>query len=636
VSANLSAQFQQSAYTLVLGNCTEHASICSAYTASNYSEYTFFIDGSEVSQPRQDCGENGSLFEFEVGSHNIEAYEGETLHSSAEVTVLCAAAGSSFEDFDLFIPTAIEVCPDVSALGGPIETISIEPDTRFVDVTIGSNGCLDVMPEAVGVDSVSIIYCDGAGTCDSAQYRFNAMLSEPIVSSTIYDTIPAPGSTVTYCIDTLQLPGNVVSVMDICAEEGTFVEFTLTELTVCTKYRGLQAGGTDSTCVVVCDDLGFCDTTTVIVTTIEPTELPEINLEYTVELNQATSRALDISMFDEDAIAGMENVCSQLSGTFVDFSLELSNYSVDFAGLRLGTERACVEIFDTDGLRQRYNVTVTVVPVVPRRDTIRIRNGDTRRWCFPDPDIEGAIVTIYDGCTPEASIVETATTDIDRCVDLTGLDLGDQEVCITVCDDEDNCDVFTLFVEVVPNDDDRLPIARDDAYVTDPSDRNVVLPLENDESSSEWVFAQIVDGPRFGQAFFNGAFELTYTLGNNPCQNDTLIYEVCNRFGCDQAQVVFFNDCGLDKPDLIVRGGISPNGDGVNDDFIITNIEFYPDSELKIYNRWGSRIYETRGYHNDWTATFDGTPIPDGTYFYFIDLREGDEEPIAGYIQVRR
>lgn len=87
--------------------------------------------------------------------------------------------------------------------------------------------------------------------------------------------------------------------------------------------------------------------------------------------------------------------------------------------------------------------------------------------------------------------------------------------------------------------------------------------------------------------------------------------------GCDtltDSTIVLVNDCHIEIPNVI-----TPNGDGINDHFYITNIEYYPNSEIKIYNRWGKRIYESENYQGDW----DGDNHSEGTYFYIFRLNYG-------------
>ncbi|MDP4210649.1 MAG: Ig-like domain-containing protein, partial [Bacteroidota bacterium] len=90
---------------------------------------------------------------------------------------------------------------------------------------------------------------------------------------------------------------------------------------------------------------------------------------------------------------------------------------------------------------------------------------------------------------------------------------------------------------------------------------------------------------------------------------------------------------------VFVPEGFSPNGDGINDFFIVKNADKYIVS-LKIFNRWGNLVYESKHYQNDWNGVSNvglavRTDLPDGTYYYVIDLKNGDK-PTAGFITIKR
>ncbi len=70
--------------------------------------------------------------------------------------------------------------------------------------------------------------------------------------------------------------------------------------------------------------------------------------------------------------------------------------------------------------------------------------------------------------------------------------------------------------------------------------------------------------------------------------------------------------------DLKIPNVISPNGDGVNDAFVIENLEYYINGSLKVYNRWGQLVHESARYLNDWSpANLEG-----GTYFYQVVVQK--------------
>ncbi len=78
--------------------------------------------------------------------------------------------------------------------------------------------------------------------------------------------------------------------------------------------------------------------------------------------------------------------------------------------------------------------------------------------------------------------------------------------------------------------------------------------------------------------------------------------------------------------DVIVYNGFTPNGDGVNDFFVIDNIEKYPNNNVHIFNRWGDKVFTTSKYNNtnnNWDGKFNGKPVTSGTYFYLITNDNG-------------
>ncbi|TAD96066.1 MAG: hypothetical protein EAZ97_14635 [Bacteroidetes bacterium] len=76
----------------------------------------------------------------------------------------------------------------------------------------------------------------------------------------------------------------------------------------------------------------------------------------------------------------------------------------------------------------------------------------------------------------------------------------------------------------------------------------------------------------------------------------------------------------LDIPLVKAVEIITPNGDGMNDKFVIQNLELYPKNTLMIFNRWGKTIYEKVDYENDWDGTSEGSLIPTGTYFFILKV----------------
>ncbi|WP_418264116.1 DUF7507 domain-containing protein [Flavobacterium faecale] len=98
--------------------------------------------------------------------------------------------------------------------------------------------------------------------------------------------------------------------------------------------------------------------------------------------------------------------------------------------------------------------------------------------------------------------------------------------------------------------------------------------------------------------------------------------------------------------DLKVFNAVSPDGDGLNDYFRIEGIDCYPDNKVQIFDRWGVKVFEVKGYDND-TKAFRGKSdgrvtigqsngLPSGTYFYAIKYVDKNNNGFnkSGYLQL--
>jgi gliding motility-associated-like protein len=85
---------------------------------------------------------------------------------------------------------------------------------------------------------------------------------------------------------------------------------------------------------------------------------------------------------------------------------------------------------------------------------------------------------------------------------------------------------------------------------------------------------------------------------------------------------------------VTVYNALSPNGDGKNDVVEIDNIDLYPNNKFKVFNRWGDKVYAEDGY-NGKDVAFTGGNLPDGTYYYVLELGDGSK-PIEGFILLKR
>ena len=75
--------------------------------------------------------------------------------------------------------------------------------------------------------------------------------------------------------------------------------------------------------------------------------------------------------------------------------------------------------------------------------------------------------------------------------------------------------------------------------------------------------------------------------------------------------------------EVFVPNVFSPNSDGHNDALEFTGVEYFPNSSVVVYNRWGQVVYENKSYKNTWKPSKDD--VPEGTYFFILRVSNGKE-----------
>jgi gliding motility-associated-like protein len=83
----------------------------------------------------------------------------------------------------------------------------------------------------------------------------------------------------------------------------------------------------------------------------------------------------------------------------------------------------------------------------------------------------------------------------------------------------------------------------------------------------------------------------------------------------------------------------SPNGDGINDLWLVTNGTGCLDkAKAEVFNRYGAKVYESNDYKNNWNGTYNGKPLPDGTYYFVITYRliNGKDQYLKGNVTIIR
>ncbi len=144
----------------------------------------------------------------------------------------------------------------------------------------------------------------------------------------------------------------------------------------------------------------------------------------------------------------------------------------------------------------------------------------------------------------------------------------------------------------------------------------VTLSVETNGNSISW-YDDIDSNP-----FWTGPYLGNESLTLIPPQNTLYTVVAENEFGCkDTADVPV-----IVLPPIIIPNVFTPNDDLLNDTWEITNLEHYISAVIKVYNRWGSVVYQYKGiYEGNFTGSNSrGAPLPVGTYYFEIKLNFRD------------
>jgi len=205
-------------------------------------------------------------------------------------------------------------------------------------------------------------------------------------------------------------------------------------------------------------------------------------------------------------------------------------------------------------------------------------------------------------------------------------------------------DFSTASINVEP---ELAPVAVDDVLnIPQGSNGANINILSNDDLTgvSEYNIT-ITEEPSIGSLVDNGEGLFGYGLDITlfaPAE-DGFAYEICNANCptlCDEAMVEIQVERDT-TGEVVVPNGITPNGDGMNDQLIFDQLLLNPDefenNSLVIFNRWGDIVFEAAPYNNDWEGTnSDGSPLPDGTYYYILRLEIGSGNILRGDITIIR
>jgi gliding motility-associated-like protein len=324
---------------------------------------------------------------------------------------------------------------------GGFATITIDTTTR----------CITYTGVREGTDSTCFVLCNPVtGRCDTIKVRIRAI---PIGTGPLYytDTITV-GLNRTFC--NLKRPaGGFRSIQYCTPPTGTNVVFALDTATRCIRYTG-TAIGTDSTCVIICDSTGRCDTTYVKIQ-VKPVARGGVHYYYdTITVNTSRNKC---DLAGAATGTSITNICVGGSGTRVVFTLNPVTKCVQYSGISIGIDSACIVICNATGICDTTYVRIlglrADIPLVtPSVDTVRMPVLGNRTYCPDQSELAGAPITRIEWCSPLNLTHSTVILDsVTKCVRVTGTVQGLDSVCVRICNAFGICDTTRLFIRVTPD-----------------------------------------------------------------------------------------------------------------------------------------------------------------------------------------
>ncbi|RDV13116.1 hypothetical protein DXT99_21090 [Pontibacter diazotrophicus] len=179
---------------------------------------------------------------------------------------------------------------------------------------------------------------------------------------------------------------------------------------------------------------------------------------------------------------------------------------------------------------------------------------------------------------------------------------------------------YTLTVKDANDCTLAVPVTMTEGYPIQVTVTPLTKAIGPDKSGSAAVTAIGGGAAPYTYQLSGGGFTADSIFNNLGAGTHTLV--VKDSFGCT-SEVTFTIE---NNNEIDVPNGFTPNGDGINDRLAIKNLStLFPGCRVTVYNRWGSLVFESRGYQEPWDGTHKGKMLPDGTYYCVIEF--GDATP---------
>ncbi|ATA70992.1 gliding motility-associated C-terminal domain-containing protein [Capnocytophaga sputigena] len=420
--------------------------------------------------------------------------------------------------------------------------------------------------------------------------------------------------------------------------------------------------GTYTIVYQICDKLnsGNCATTTATVVVGNPTITADPDT-FTITTGTSTKSVLDndkigtaTATTNTVSISVVTGATPKQAGTNTP-TLDSNGKVTVPNNTPAGTYTIVYQICDKLNSGNCATTTATVVvgnpAITADPDTFTITTGTSTKSVLDNDKIGTATATtntvsisVVTGATPKQPGTNTPTLDSDGKVTVpNNTPAGTYTIVYQICDklNSGNCATTTATVVVgTTTPTAPVPVAVDDRATTPLNTPVTINVLGND--TPEGATPNVTTNPANGSVSANSDGSIEYRPHTDFAGTDTFVYELCNASGCATATVTV----EVIKS-IVVYNAISLSSDK-NDHFHIAGIESYPNNVVRIYNRWGVKVWEAEHYDNirnvfkgisNGRVTVEApNKLPQGTYYYVIEYTDerNQQQSKTGWLYIKK
>jgi gliding motility-associated-like protein len=612
-----------------LTDCNAKADVCIEIPFSTIANYTITLDGAPYTGTTTSCTNNGTNVQVAKGTHKFVFTNKLGCKDSIDVKVVCIRDIVHSET--IYTGNFTDYCLNGLGLGNITSIVNNCPGTGKATFAINNTSkCVKITGLTVGTDSACLVVCNDQGDCINIKVYANIIntlcpnfLTQDVINVSGNCTA---GSTLA-CVDVTRDGidtkydifdnGKLVDPFDIegCKFENVkFYNVGRLLVNGPIKVTNWKANGKNNS--------GTVSTITELVNIMKGWD-PQGNWTY----NSADNRIVL-----GDTTRNYDTLAISINAT--NYYLTLERQTIPKASnFRLTSgSHSLVFVDKQNGCKDSVQINIACVTPTYITKTVYISASET--ICLATNELKGKLYQITNACEQKSGEkVRFGLVPASTCITATGVEEGTEYACFVLSDDYGFTDTTYVTLHVLARKSVIYPVAVKDAATTRNGRTIIIDVLKNDTIHGTLKTVTIVNQPANGKAIVTGDNKILYTPNKGFCSSfkpEEITYMLCTSNGCSVANALVTVLCD----EITIFNALSPNNDGVNDNLIIEGLQDYPNNKIQIFNRWGNIVFNTEGYHNEFDGNWNGTALPDGTYFYILE--DGEGKSYSGYIQIKR